>query len=339
MNFEEKCKSFVTVKLMLLIAGGTFLYSKETFAHDPEQGCSNLGFSLSVVPTVNTTNGRIEVAGIPPGSVIAKLVPENVAGVCDTGYSTNPGVGDIPPGLGFIVYRSNNCNAGNAFDKDGNISMFCLAGENTNAVLQYDGNNGPANVQPVDKATNAIILWKKKPGLTVIPLASMADFSKFYSTWGAYDWNMKEEFLSRAVIPPTITLVYTPTCSAEVNDIAFGTLSPSEIKENRVSPLRATVNVRCNDILPKYTVTFSSPRGVLGDKTTILSDNASIGFQLSWINGSVQENIKLDHPYERSTISEEFSIPVDVVPVPLPSAGKINPGRADSALTINLKFS
>lgn len=339
MNFKIKSRSFVTVKLMLLMAGSFSFYPNEAVAHDPEQGCSNLGFSLSVVPTVSTTNGRIEVAGISPGSVIAKLVPENVTGVCDTGYSTNPGVGDIPPGLGFIVYRGYNCNAGQTFDRDRNISMFCLAGENTNAILQFDGNNGPANVRPVENATNAITLWKKTPGLTVIPLASMADFSKFYSTWGGYDWSMKQEFPSRSVTPPTITLVYTPTCSAEVNDIAFGTLSPGEIKENRVSPLRATVNVRCNDILPKYTVTFSSPKGVLGDKTTILSDNSTIGYQLSWSNGSAQENIKLDQPYERNTTSEEFSIPVDVLPVSLPSTDRIKPGRADSAVTINLKFS
>lgn len=339
MSIQQFSRPSIAGTFMLLMTVGVSFYSSDAVAYDPEQGCSDLGFSLSIAPSVSTTNGKIEIAGVPLGTEIAKLVPGNISGLCDTGYSTNPGMGDIPPGLGFLVYKTHNCSAGRAFDTDGNISMFCLAGQNTNAVLQFDGNNGPATVQPVVSATNAIFLNKKRPGETIIPMTSLADFSKFYSTWGNYDWNLKEESLRGPVTPPTLTLVYTPTCSAEVNDVAFGTISAGEIKNNRVRPGRATINVNCNDILAKYSITLSSPKGVSGDKTAILSDNTTIGYQFSWPNGAVQENIKLDQPYERNATSEAFSIPVDILPVPLPSAGAIKSGRADSVVTINLKFS
>ncbi|ECN9266962.1 fimbrial protein [Salmonella enterica subsp. enterica serovar Typhimurium] len=339
MRFLGTTYSIYTSCMIFILTMGNTFYSRSAIAFDPEQGCSNLGFSLKVKPVVSATpDNKIEVAGVPLNSVIAYLEPEDVTGICDTGFSTNPSPGDIPPGLGFVAYRATNCNGGLSYDNGRNISMFCL--NSMNALLEYDGDFGSSPVRPVaeNRKTNHITLQKKTPGVTVVDLTSLTNnFSDIYSTWGSYDWNIKKETFTLRTFPSTLTLIYTPTCSAEVNDVEFGTLSPLQIKDNSVAAQKANINISCNDILPKYSVSFSSPNGVMPDKTTIQSDNPTIGYRLFWGDKGSMGTIKLEEVHEKNTNSQNVTIPVDITPVSLTS-GNITPGKANSAIIINLKF-
>jgi len=128
--------------------------------------------------------------------------------------------------------------------------------------------------------------------------------------------------------------------------VAFpGAPTASAIVAGTVTPQTATVTVSCDDILPKYTVKVSSPNGTQGNATdgVIKSNNASVGYRLSWKEGQVASagsNIQLDSVLTPATqpTANTFKLPISVKPVALVPQADVTAGPANSAIRIDLAF-
>ncbi|EKG5019305.1 hypothetical protein U8296_004465 [Salmonella enterica] len=187
-------------------------------------------------------------------------------------------------------------------------------------------------------------LNKKVPGrITFNPFFFMRN--DFVSQIGGYPNTLQSESVAVSGIK-NITLVYTPTCSASVDDVTFpGTPAARAIAAGTVTPRTAAVRVTCDDILPKYTIKVSSPKGTHGNPAdgVIRSDNATVGYRLTWdkdqvaaANSNVQLNSVLTPVNTPSTST--FTLPINVRPVGLVSLDNIEAGPASSAIQIDLTF-
>lgn len=313
------------------------------------QGCNDLSFTVEVIPRNPQTDGSVEVSGLAINDPVADLYVSSISGTCNTGLDHSP-PDTSRPGKGFIVYDVRECLPGGvAKDSTGIVGMLCV--NKSSGLLEFAewGNNIPAPL----KAPHAFTLQTKNfIGKQEIDLTSITKgFTNLYTTWGNYDWRQKPLMaLVNSTNANKLVLRYTPACSATVNNVVFpGTPSSSSISNGTISPQQAEVKIQCNDILPKYSVTIDSPHGIHNKDGIIKSTNDSVGYRLTWGNnlsnsGLVAKgNVQLSKPLELEAGARphgnNFSIPVDITPVSLTSAGKdIIPGPANSELLITLKF-
>lgn len=328
------CSMLSVLSLLLLGVGGMLLPVGEARAAYCD---GDLQYSLSGIPSE-----EINVAGIRLGyqlPFIARLT--HVAGLCKPGTQ-----------FGLILRFSNArpCTTINSsrqvLDSNGIIGFDgCYMDQMIAAQLVAPG----AGWIAIPGSGWAAYLHKKVIGRTTVKVSELINPT---GPW----WSHTIENASRISSEPsgkivgdinkTITLVYIPTCSASVNDVVFpGSPTASAIAAGTVTPQTATVNVSCNDILPKYTVKVSSPNGTQGNATdgVIKSNNASVGYRLSWKEGqvaSVGSNIQLDSVLTPATqpTTNTFNVPISVKPVALVPLANVTAGPANSAIKIDLTF-
>lgn len=347
--FDKCCNA---IGIILIGVAGTFLINMNVLANSsyPNQGCSNLGFRVGISSPLADSNGVVEVSGLKENTVIAYLVLKDFSGVCDTGYSTSTNVNDTPPGKGFVVYDTPTCNNGIAQDLDGIVGIYCSDkdGARTSGILEFNGDHGPAPVTELTSPHPFVLKSKNFIGKKVIQINQITNgFARLYSTWGAYTWNLKATPGNVWNEAQELVLSYTPTCSASVNNVDFGSRTVDEIKKG----MEETVNIEisCNDILPKYSINISSDFG--GSNSTINSGNSTLGYQLTWgdlsksglsadkNNTPVILGMSVSPDNGKRPGDSSFNIPLLIKPVPLRgSFADILPGRADSRININLQF-
>ncbi|EAR9301724.1 hypothetical protein KHA76_003628 [Salmonella enterica subsp. houtenae serovar 44:z36,[z38]:-] len=191
---------------------------------------------------------------------------------------------------------------------------------------------------------NKLLLNKKIPGRTKInPLFFIRN--DFVSLIGGYPDSLQSEFVAISGVKD-IDLVYTPSCSARLENVVFPEQTSSAIQSGTVTPQQASINVSCDDILPKYTVKISSPRGIPDDKTPtdgiIKSDNPSVGYRLTWGDNQVGTgNVALNSALTPARLpsTSNFSLPIDIRPVSLvPKVEDIISGPSGSSIQVDLTF-
>lgn len=317
------------------------------------QGCNDLSFTVEVIPRNPQSDGSVEVSGLAINATVADLLVNVNSGTCNTGLDHSP-PDTLRPGKGFVVYEVGTCSGGVAKDSTGIVGTLCVdegPGVKSSALLEFAewGNNKPT---PLIARHSFTLQTKDFIGEQVIDLTTITnDFKILYTTWGNYNWRQKPlTAIVNSGKANKLVLRYTPACSATVNNVVFpGTPSPSSISNGTISPQQATVKIQCNDILPQYSVKIDSPLGIHDKDGVIKSTNDSVGYRLTWGNnlsnsGLVAKgNVQLSKPLELEAGARphgnNFSIPVDITPVSLASAGKdIIPGPANSELCITLTF-
>lgn len=314
-----------------------------------EQGCNDLAFNVKVSPRNPQGDGSVEVAGLAFNDVIADLTVDAISGTCNTGFDYTP-PGTTGPGSGFVVYEVGSCLDGIAKDRDGIVGILCVGGNSGILEFAERGNNTP---KPLLWPHTFNLRKKDFIGRKEIDLRDITKgFSRLYTTWGTYEWRPKP-VMARVSSGNAnkLVLTYTPTCSANVNNVVFpGTPSPVEISNGTVDPQQAKVQIKCNDILPKYSITINSLYGIHNKNDGVIkSTNSTVGYRLTWgdnlLNSGLTEkgNIKLLTPLMLGAglrpVGNDFNIPVDITPVSLATAGKdVIPGPANAAMLIYLTF-
>ncbi|EME7695730.1 hypothetical protein VZ957_004538 [Salmonella enterica] len=334
------------------VVGSVFFSGDALASPYQNQGCSNLGFTVKVSPiNPDPVTGAVEVSGLGINTPLANLIVDSINPIarCDTGFSTSPYPGDVPPGKGFVVYRTSRCDNKTARDPEGIVGTFCQmsdSGVSNSGILEFAGNNGPAPVTRLS-APHAFTLQSKNfIGKKIINLDSITNgFQNISTTWGEYAWNLKPTAANVSNYARQLILTYTPTCSASVNNVAFGSRTVNEL--NSGIKMQANVNISCNDILPTYSIKVSSDVGATNN--ILKSDNSTVGYSLTWGNTSEaglsvsNQPVVLDRvitlPYGRRPSRQSFDIPLIIAPVStaLPGAD-ITPGPANSRINIELKF-
>lgn len=194
---------------------------------------------------------------------------------------------------------------------------------------------GPLTTTPLS-IRGALTLKKKVIGrVTLDPFFFWP--TDFVSMLGGYPETLQNEMANVTGIKRSMTLVYTPACSASVNDVDFGNAVSMDSIQNASLSQTATVYISCEDILPAYTIKLSSPEGVY-DNQTIKSVNTTVGYRLSFENNA---NLELNNELLNVVVPSApiFEIPIVVQPVSLVgNAGNIQPGSANSSISIELKF-
>ncbi|SUB84071.1 Uncharacterised protein [Pragia fontium] len=145
-------------------------------------------------------------------------------------------------------------------------------------------------------------------------------------------------------VTSNLSMVVKASCSAEVNDIAFGDQSAGDIKKGTVVDKTMSLDIACDTTLANYTVSFTAADGVNNATNGIISTkaNSTVGYQLKWGNDTVKAAnsvVTIDgvaiSPTKKPT-TESFSIPIKVKPVALGTI--VSPGAANTALNIKLTF-
>lgn len=327
---QKKTCGLSCLGLLLLGAAGTQLPAGEARA----ARCTNLAF------TVNLNQTEVNVVGGKVGDEITRMLPQLISGTCQ-GSSINA----LNSTILFSVAANNTCSTAQLVvgvsDNQNIVSTNCASGR---AGLF----TGPAIGVYVPNAVGwPIYLKQKVPGKTVINLNSMTNgFSQIWTAGNSFGTLPQLEQASVVNNTSTITLIYTPTCSASVDDVIFpGTTTPSAIAAGTITPQNTTVRVQCDDILPKYSIRVSSPRGTHGNAANgvIKRDNPTVGYYLNWAQGQVaaaNSPVQLDTvltPVTKPTAAS-FNIPVAVKPVALVPQGDIQSGPANSAIQVDLTF-
>lgn len=187
------------------------------------------------------------------------------------------------------------------------------------------------------------------PGVTEISIQDVLGsglHGQMFSAYNLFDWhNEQEDGSNISVSSRKLKLIYRPTCSASVNNVDFGNINVGEII-NGVTK-QAVVDIDCNDLLLAYSINILSNTGT--DKNVIFSDNATVGYSLTWgdlsqsgLNTSLSNQpIELNSELNNGSkpLNTRFSIPINITPVSrLPFGKDIKPGNADSVINIELKF-
>lgn len=325
------------VSLLLLGAGGLLLPIGQANA---AERCSNVTYHLEYPDKINLVGKKI---GDTIGNITTTFTGSCLKGVFTGGYviSVSSTLGYPDPGgqgpLGTGGYK--------VFDPTGSFSIQSGSFGNNTIRLTYAGMTASGWMDIKGSRVWPMILEKKIPGKTSIPIGQMYTNQGFY----LIDWGVAfplTNVIGTGNFGGSIELTYTPTCSASVNDVTFpGTPTPSAIAAGTVTPQTATVSVTCDDILPKYTVKVSSPNGTQGGATdgVIKSNNPTVGYRLSWKEGQVANagsNIQLDSVLTPATLPTQstFTLPISVKPVALVPQGSITAGPANSAVKIDLTF-
>ncbi|EKS6154157.1 hypothetical protein QCB07_002272 [Salmonella enterica] len=341
---------------LFLVCIGNIVFSTNALASAsiyPNQGCSNLGFTVKIAPiNPDPVTGAVEVSGVGINTPVASLVVENInpTARCDTGFSTSPFPGDVPPGKGFIVYRTSRCDNQTAKDSEGIVGIFCSSdggGMSSSGILEFAGDHGPAPVTSLSGSHAFTLQSKNFIGRKVVDIDQITNaFHDLSSTWGGYTWSLKPVAANVVNHARELILTYTPTCSASVNNVDFGIRTVDEL--NNGVRMQANVNISCNDILPAYSIKISSDVG-MSKNGIINSENSTLGYRLTWgdltdagLSVSNQPVI-LDSVVTlingRRPSTESFNIPLNIEPVSIASSGvDISPGSANSRINIELKF-
>ncbi|MHC9060965.1 hypothetical protein [Pantoea sp. y20] len=184
------------------------------------------------------------------------------------------------------------------------------------------------------------------PGKTIIPLSDLFSAQAHTAGVGGFSHARKDESVVVSYSTPTITLIYRPSCSAKVNDIAFGVQTVDSIKKGNAEK-EALIEVSCEAILPAYSITLNSSKGINDVKKGIIkSAHNNIGYQLSWGKGDGSQvgalgtAVELGVPLSPDTkpIKNNFTIPLKVKPMVLKNTQGVTSGNADSDITITLEF-
>lgn len=143
----------------------------------------------------------------------------------------------------------------------------------------------------------------------------------------------------------TLRLINMATCNASVNDVTFpGQVSASAIAAGTEPSQRLNIDIGCDGVLPKYTISVSSLNGTFGDPQNgiIKSNNPTIGYRLDWSDSQVATgNVQLDMPLTpaNTPTSQNFSVPISVTPVSLVGTiAGIQAGESNSSVKIDLIF-
>ncbi|AKJ43584.1 spore coat protein U domain-containing protein [Pragia fontium] len=144
-------------------------------------------------------------------------------------------------------------------------------------------------------------------------------------------------------VTSNLTMVVKTSCSAEVNDIAFGDQSAGDIKKGEIVDKTLSLDIACDSTLANYTIKFTAPDGVDTVKGIIKTKaNSTVGYQLKWGDNTVKPTDSVVSvggeamtPTNKPTAAS-FSIPIKVKPVALGEI--VSPGAANTALNIILTF-
>jgi len=285
----------------------------------------------------------IDVSEKQIGDSIMQLDQERV-GTCDF---TNGMGDDRPSKIGWIYLLTVSKDSGYdskklVYVKDASDVMWMGTGSD----IVY-ANAGNLDINVMTKAKPQIILNKKlAPGLTQIDLATIYNGVRTAGV-GGYHHARKDE--TNAVISfqnQMVNLIYRPSCSAKVNDVAFGIQTVDSIKKGTVEK-EASIEVSCEAILPNYSITLNSSKGIKDAKKGIInSAHNNIGYQLNWGKGDGSEvsssgtAVTLGEQLEPATKPNKnnFTLPLKVKPVILNNMQGVTSGNADSDVTITLEF-
>ncbi|WP_272691100.1 spore coat protein U domain-containing protein [Providencia sp. PROV116] len=212
-------------------------------------------------------------------------------------------------------------------------------------VLDYKTSGaGYTNLSGAGGGTDSGIVYLQKkppPGKTVVNPTYMLT-RNFYSRIGPFTNTMQKETVSFSA-PTSMTLINNASCAVSVNDVAFGDQTATSVQSNTIASKTININFTCNAVLPAYTISFSGRDGGAPNNGIIsVKDNSSVGYQLTWGNGTVKPAnsavVTNGMPITPNTkpTTNNFTVPVIVKPVAL-SAQAI-PGLANTALTINVKL-
>lgn len=327
------------LSLLLLGAGGMLLPVGEAKAAQ----CRNLVYDISIPVT------EINLAGKNNGDELFLAKSNHVAGECykdNTNGTTNYTIVSRYPTANKTCADATG-SAGFVWGEQDVIQGVCYGGGVTIGVLPLVSGTGWVSLPGPTSNPRFYLRDKSKlVGKTNIDMGKFFNPNNIYSEVDSRIPFIKETATLTGDANKTITLVYTPTCSASVNDVAFpGAPTASAIVAGTITPQTATVTVSCDDILPKYTVKVSSPNGTQGNATdgVIKSNNASVGYRLSWKEGqvaSVGSNIQLDSVLTPATqpTTNTFNVPISVKPVALVPLANVTAGPANSAIKIDLTF-
>lgn len=335
------CNTSHRVLGLLMLAGGMFSGNAAGALGE----CRNLVYNLSYTKDINLVGKKV-------GDTIG-VITITGSGECWKSMNGvfNVAVYSKAPEIQSISGDTNGSYGLDAYDKTGVISI--TNGSNGLYLMQLMvGNNSSAPVGWVRMTTpvqQPIILRKKIVGKIDIPISQFYRNTDFYMrdyiNGGVFKAFPISGVTGTGDFGSNITLTYTPTCSASVDDVPFpGAPTASAIVARSVTPRTATVRVECDDILPKYTVKVSSPKGTHNASDGIIrSDNATVGYQLTWDNGQVAaagSNVQLDSVLTPATLpsASTFTLPINVRPVGLVPQDDITAGQANSAIRVDLTF-
>lgn len=318
---------------LLTLSLGLSLFSINALAAN----CRNLAYNVDI----DIPGDEINVSGKKIGDVLFNSTVTRISGECSNVSAYN-GYNLWSGGTG-LNSQPGDLNAGIQWDSSGVIRTFSRYGRTILAAKNDTPHQGSWLVIP---PSNSYFYLRSKPvGRMTINLGEFyhAPFTSTIRTSSNFE---NESLMLTGNYNRTISVIYTPSCSASVNDVVFpGSPTASAIVAGTVTPQTATVNVSCNDILPKYTVKVSSPNGTQGNATdgVIKSNNASVGYRLSWKEGqvaSVGSNIQLDSVLTPATqpTTNTFNLPISVKPVALVPLANVTAGPASSAIKIDLTF-
>ncbi|MEG0210543.1 hypothetical protein [Hafnia sp.] len=348
------CATLRVMSLLFLGVGGMLLPIGEARAI---ANCSSASVHVQIPEQINITGKSV-------GAFLGQVTVTNILGVCSKPlFIPYPGGNEhhlyavMQPNRGPIA----SCNAGGPgglgvkpvtlYDASNSLSFSGISPCFGGLPLAHDGVKAggnpvmlkPANSSPFKNID--IILNKSIVGSQDIDISNIFSQANAVVYYG-FGWNAHSTPPSFVFTTSRIKLINNATCSASVNNVTFpGTLTSSAIVAGTVTPQTATVNVSCNDILPKYTVRVSSPHGTHGNARdgVIKSNNATIGYRLSWKEGQVAtagSNIQLDSVLTPKVlpVQNSFTLPISVRPLALVPQANVKAGSANSAIKIDLTF-
>lgn len=298
--------------------------------------CNNLNFNIEFAEQ------EVDITGKPLGFRFPSFLITNYGSItCDGSYDNDKSRG------GFVIVQSGRSpTLAPLSDTKSQISIADSGGRV--GLLAFRTGNA-IGMQHVSPGVQDFILEKKMPGETVISIQDVLGsglHGRMFSAYNLFDWyNEQEDGSNISVSSRKLKLIYRPTCSASVNNVDFGNINVGEII-NGVTK-QAVVDIDCNDLLLAYSINISSNTGT--DKNVIFSDNATVGYSLTWgdlsqsgLNTSLSNQpIELNSELNNGNkpLNTRFSIPINITPVSrLPFGKDIKPGKADSVINIELKF-
>lgn len=145
-------------------------------------------------------------------------------------------------------------------------------------------------------------------------------------------------------VTSNLSMTVKASCSATVEDVAFGDQAAGDIKKGTVADKVMSLAIACDTTMANYTLTFTATDGVKDATSGIINTqlNSTVGYQLKWgdstvkpVDTAVTVNGTAITPSNKPTAAS-FSIPIKVKPVAMGEI--VSPGAANTTLNIKLTF-
>lgn len=111
-------------------------------------------------------------------------------------------------------------------------------------------------------------------------------------------------------VTSNLSMTVKASCSAAVEDVAFGDQAAGDIKQGTVADKIMSLAIACDTTMANYTLTFTAADGTKDATSGIINTklNSTVGYQLTWgilpSNRSIPR-LRLMAPLSRQAINQQ----------------------------------